>query len=60
MSCERCKQLKKIVDQQAELELAWTEAQSIVEAYLQQEIRFLHKAVEENIPSDEEIKEHFN
>jgi hypothetical protein len=41
--------LKKIVDEQAEDEGLWCDAENVVEAYLQQELRKLHAAVEEVI-----------
>jgi hypothetical protein len=37
---------QKLVDEQAEDNTLWCETDSIVEAYLQQELRKLHQAVE--------------
>ena len=39
--------LKKLVDEQAKDEGLWANAENVVEAYLQQELRKLHAAVED-------------
>lgn len=40
------KKLKKIVDEQADDDGLWFKAQTAPEAYLQQELRRLHRAIE--------------
>lgn len=40
------KDIRSLVDRQAEDEGLWFEAESVAEAYLQQELRRLHAAVE--------------
>lgn len=59
-NCQRCKQLRKITDRQAELELWLTTPVSIHEAYLQQELGYLASAIEDKIPTDEDIEAHFD
>ena len=49
-------ELQKLVDEQAEDEGLWCEAANIVEAYLQQELRRLHAAIE-NRPALREERE---
>lgn len=39
--------LKRLVNEQAEDEGLWCNAQNVVEAYLQQELRRLHAAIEQ-------------
>jgi hypothetical protein len=43
-------ELQEIVDEQAEDEGLWCQAANIVEAYLQQELRRLHTAIENRAP----------
>ncbi len=57
--CPRCRSLKKIAAIQAEDEGLWCDAETITEAYIQQELRYLTKAVEEEIQTDEDIARHF-
>ena len=45
------KKLKKLVDKQAENEGLWFIAETAPEAYLQHELRKLHKAIE-NLPDN--------
>lgn len=51
MTCPKCQKVRKIVEEQAEDEalwsIPWDRLQPIGEAYLQQELRRLHAAIEE-------------
>lgn len=44
--CENCSHVLAIVNAQAEDELLWFVAETMPEAYLQQELRRLHAAIE--------------
>ena len=46
MDNKRIKTIKDIVNEQANNEALWFEARHITEAYLQQELRRLHEAIE--------------
>jgi hypothetical protein len=50
--------LRDLVEKQAEDEGLWFEAETAPEAYLQQELRRLHAAVEATIPAMFERKQH--
>jgi histidine triad (HIT) family protein len=52
--------LQKLVDEQAEDEGLWCQAANIVEAYLQQELRRLHSAIESRGPLSDEPREKEN
>lgn len=56
--CPRCKQLRKIAAIQAEDEGLWS-PETIHEAYLVQELRYLTSAIENEIQTDQMIAEHF-
>ena len=49
-------ELQKLVDEQAEDEMLWFVTQNITEAYLQQELRRLHAAIENRPALREESK----